>query len=443
MVGLGSFGASIKLAGLAVLVGGTAGLAHADSFYLQNGEVVEGTVVQGTLNTLMLGTGTAIRPTSFNLIERVVLDLSDGSELSGELLSWKDGVFEVRAAGEVLRVADGKVLGSDGIANGETSIAVVAPSAPAASEGETVNPPEQLIVMRSLPIFVLKSGDSIVGRILHATGSVLTIRPEGGATTPISRAQIETVNFESEDGNVLSGKLVDWVDGVYQLELGGRQITANLPDDVVTAPSQQSLLAVAEPEEDTQPAAPVVAEAAPVVVESEQPDAAASLVAVDRESLIQELGDLAATHDENGVGVGGPANETDVAVLVDNEPTEATAVPAAKVMASQHLIQTEVEAVDESGVAVVFKFQLDKPATRPLVVLYAATEASAKAGEDFESKSGVITFSTGSSYAEVQVPIIDDDQNEGEEEFNLFLSGDPETIAFSERQIAVTISDND
>ena len=107
------------------------------------------------------------------------------------------------------------------------------------------------------------------------------------------------------------------------------------------------------------------------------------------------------------------------------------------------IIDTQIEAIDEGVEAAVFKFQLDKPAERPLVVLYAVTEASAKAGEDFEAKSGVITFATGSAYAEVEVPIIDDSEEEEVESFNLFLSGDPESIQFNDRQISVTINDDD
>jgi hypothetical protein len=99
--------------------------------------------------------------------------------------------------------------------------------------------------------------------------------------------------------------------------------------------------------------------------------------------------------------------------------------------------------VSEDDETVVFEFRLDPPAERPLVILYAATEDTAKAGEDFEAKSGVITFAVGSAYAEVQVPLIDDGEGEKSEQFHLFLSGDPDTIHFDQRQVPATISDND
>jgi len=434
MVGLGRFGKGFKPVGVAVLIGGVASSAFADSFYLKNGQVIEGAILKGTFNTLTLVSGSTVQPTSIGLIERVVLTLADGSELSGEPLSWQDGIFEVRAEGKVLRIADGQVL-EDEPTSLETTTAEAAPEE-AAVEEAVVGITGETIDMQSLPNFTLKNGDEVVGKILHATGSVLTIRPENGTAAPISKAQVQAISFESGDGTLLSGELIGWQDGVYHLRLDGRERLANLPDDVATTPSQTSQTAAQEAVEDLADT--------PVAPEAEQVDAAI-LPSEPRPEQQAEDTDVATPAE---VGAGGPANETAVAALSTNDAAddavkETATVPAVSLSDSQHLIETLVNAVDEDGEAVVFKFQLSKPAQRPLVVLYAATEASAKAGEDFEAKSGVITFSTGSTYAEVKVPIIDDDQGEEVEEFNLFLSGDPETIAFSERQIAVTINDND
>jgi len=420
MVGLGRFGAGFGLVGLVVLSGGLASSALADSFYLKNGRVIEGSIVKGTLNTLTLQSGGSVELASISQIERVVLKLADGSELAGELLGWTDGVYELRSADQVLRVTGGEVL-EDQAAATETA------STPAPTESVSVETPTETIAMRSLPSFTLKNGDTLVGKILHATGSVLTIRPSGGSALPISRAQIETVTFESETGEVISGRLLSWEGGVYRLQIDDRELLANLPDDAAKAPSP-ALQAVLKESVD----APLDT---PVAAEIEQADAAI-LPSSDTEQPEKNLDEPSPAE----VGVGGPANEIAVASV---NAEEETAEPVAGAADGQHLIETLVDPVDEDGQSVVFKFQLSKPATRPLVVLYAATEASAKAGEDFEAKSGVITFATGSTYAEVQVPIIDDDQGEDSEVFNLFLSGDPETITFSERQIAVTINDND
>ncbi|MGI9502774.1 MAG: Calx-beta domain-containing protein, partial [Geminicoccaceae bacterium] len=423
MVDLGRFAGVFKPVGLAVLIGGVASTASADSFYLKNGDVIEGTILKGTFNTLTLASGSRVQPTSISLIERVVMGLADGSEVSGRPLGWKDGVLELEADGRVFRVADGEVIQDE-----PESL-----QAEAASDGSFDAAASETIAMKSLPRFTLKNGSEIVGRILHATGSIFAIRPEGGATAPMSKADVEFISFEDTDGRVVSGELLDWKGGVYRVRLDDREFLANLSDDVAKTPASP----VQTAEE-----APAEQEIASAETEAEQVDAAISPAP---EVQGADQADAAAPAE---VGAGGPANETAVAALSTNDASEGKAeetvtVPAVSLSDGQHFIETLVDPVDEGGEMVVFKFQLSKPAARPLVVLYAATEASAKAGEDFEAKSGVITFSTGSSYAEVEVPIIDDDQGEGSEEFNLFLSGDPETIAFSERQIAVTITDND
>ena len=206
MVGLGRLGMGIGFAGLAVLSSGLATTAIADSFYLKNGQVIEASVLKGTLNTLTLLAGNSVRPMPISQIERVVVKLADGSELAGELLSWKDGVMELRSADLVLRVADGVLLGDDAATEVTTTAA-----APAASvESESVDAPADTLTMTGLPTFTMKNGDTLVGKVLHATGSVLTVSPTGRSALPISRAQIDSVSFETEDGGVARGKLLGW-----------------------------------------------------------------------------------------------------------------------------------------------------------------------------------------------------------------------------------------
>lgn len=423
MVGLGRFGRGLGLFGLVVLSGGLMSPAFADSFQFKSGEVVEGKILKRTLNTLTLQSGSAVRLASIAQIDRVVVSMADGNELVGELLDWKDGVFELRAAGEVLRVADGKLL--EAVPTGSVTAA-----ADPLDQNADADAAAETIVMASLPNFSFKDGDSLVGRVLHATGSVLTIRPSSGSARPISRAQIETISFDSGDSGLISGKLIGWKDGIYHIQVDDRELLADLPEDATEGPTQAAEAAPIPPVE--QPLA------TPPALEVEQADAAAS-----PSSDVGETAESDVASPPQEVGAGGPANETSVASLTADDRDEVTQPASADATGEQHVIETLVDDVDEDSETVLFKFQLSKPAVRPLVVLYAATDASAKAGEDFEAKSGVITFATGSTYAEVEVPIIDDSEGEDTEAFNLFLSGDPETIAFEERQIAVTINDND
>ena len=424
MIARGRFGAGVGLAACVLMMGANAPSALADSFYLSTGEVIEGSVVAGTINTLTVATGGRVQLTSIGLIDRVELTLADGTIVQGELIGWKNGVFELRSAGAVIRVADGKVL------NDERASEPAVAAAPA--EDPVVQPPQQVITMQSLPNFKMISGEVLSGKILHATGSILTLKLLDGFASPISRAQIESVSFEDEDGDVISGKFLGWQGGVYRLQLDDREILASLSDGTVKALPTTTSVQVADAVDES----PEVQLDTPVATEIEQTDAAI-LPPAD----IAPADATASSAFASDVGAGGPAPDPETSAALDVE--EAPELSAAPVADDQHLIETLVDPVDEGSETVVFRFELDRPADRPLVVLYAATEASAKAGEDFEAKSGVITFSSGSTYAEVEVPIIDDDKGEDSEKFNLFLSGDPKSIAFSQRQVAVTINDND
>lgn len=436
MVGLTRFDFGRGIVALTVAGVGLTTLAHADSFHLKNGQTIDGTVLEATLNTLTLRTGGSVRPTSFGQIEKVVLTLADGSELSGELLGWKDGVYEIRPRDQdkVLHVAEGKVL-----EEAVPAESAVADATPEVEAPKAAAQPEQ-VAMRGLPTFTMKDGRVLVGRILHATGSIVTLRPERGGALPVSRAQIETVQFETDDDEVVSGRLLDWSEGVYRLQLDDRELLASLDDDAALAKPSIAAVEVTRAEtEIEQPDAAILPEDATTADDrNEQATAQNDATRNTEPTRSQSVADKALAT----AGAGGPANETAVAALDKAAPAKELK-PQATATPGLHLVDTNVEAVGENGEEVVFEFRLDQPATRPLVVLYAATDATAKAGEDFEAKSGVVTFATGSTYAEVRVAVIDDDQSEGNEQFNLYLSGDPETIQFDQRQISAVINDDD
>lgn len=492
MLNRGWFGTSLKLASLVVLVGGASSAAMAESFYLKNGKVIHGTVINGTLNTLFLkSTDSVVQPVSINVIERVVFALKDGTELYGQPISWKDGALKIRSGGDMLHVAEGEIVDREptspdtkiAATPSEDTVAEEPVLEEAAAKEAAPDVARESIVMHSLPSFFLELDETVTGKILHATGSILTIKPENSTPIPISRAQVISTAFESEDGTLVSGELLDWQDGVYHLQQGDRELLAELPDGVTNAPDA-SLLALAEQpvavvaEEPVEEAADDPAKAAVVTSEIEQADAAVVPEEVVEEIVEEGTNELPFDVDAD--------IDVDASAAPDSEPTEenvlatlatddtkifddvkafddtkifddakafddamksgaeeSATLPVADLANGQHQLKTLVEAVSEDGKSAIFKFELDKPADRPLVILYAVTEASAKAGEDFEAKSGVITFSTGSSQAEMQVAIIDDELGEDAEDFNLFLSGDPESVAFDERQIVVTINDND
>jgi hypothetical protein len=364
-----------------------------------------------------------------------------------------------------MRVKDGEIV------EDASDIAVLAPETrpaprPEATEAEAGSETAQpeTVAMQGLPALTLKSGRVLIGEIIHATGSIVTVRMHGTGVVPTSRAQIERVQFVGDDG-IVEGEFVDWSDQIYRLKDGDREILASLSESSAAAglpeileahlatraeaaaseAAEEALIDYADaalaPDTDSVENAEGTAAAAPVA--ELEPEASEPGLA----DAAPSSGDDAELHDAPGAG--GPVSETAVAGLADTAGSLSTsrveaAVPPEKAAGdAPHLVEARVKEVSEDGQEVVFEFHLAPAAARPLVILYAATDDTAVAGQDFEAKSGVITFSKGSEYAEVRVSVIDDQQSEASEHFHLFLSGDPETIQFSQRQIQATINDDD
>jgi Calx-beta domain len=99
------------LAILVVTWTGGSGAARADTIVLKSGEVVEGSMVQATRNTLIVRRAIGgMHQMSLQDIEEVRIDLPQGEQISGELLSWADGVCQIRSGGEVVRISEGRIL---------------------------------------------------------------------------------------------------------------------------------------------------------------------------------------------------------------------------------------------------------------------------------------------------------------------------------------------
>ncbi len=422
----------------------------ADSFYLKSGQVVEGDVIQATRNTVTVRQGGMIKPLSFGNIERVTISLADGSEISGDMFRWKDGVYEIMSADVVIMVKDGVLIDNLTETASVDPAATVEPMATesvaaAASPASPKARPTVAMVIEGMPEIGMSSGQVINGTIVHATGSIVTIRLTDGGLIPAPRAQIDTVKFSTDDGNWVSGGFVSWTENVYQLKSGDQEIFAGFDAEQAAAVLRQSASddgvettdAAIAPEDP--PLSDSAVEALSTADDDDAPLEQTPVLEQAPKIPVDDLSDLGEL-----TGAGGPVSEVAVAELVESQTAPEVAIPQnVTAVNAPHVVDSAVAEVAEGSDAVVFQFHLDRPADRPLVVLYAATDDTARAGQDFEPKSGVVTFNAGSEYAEVRVPLIDDSVRENNEQFHLFLSSDPEIIQFSQRQVPATITDND
>ena len=73
------------------------------------------------------------------------------------------------------------------------------------------------------------------------------------------------------------------------------------------------------------------------------------------------------------------------------------------------------------GAVVAFAVTLSRAASARVTVDYRTRDGSAQAGEDYEAGSDTLTFSTGASTKTIEVAVLDDVHDEGEETFTVAL----------------------
>ena len=86
------------------------------------------------------------------------------------------------------------------------------------------------------------------------------------------------------------------------------------------------------------------------------------------------------------------------------------------------LAVADAEAREGTDPAVVFTVTLSRGSSGQVTVDYATADGTARAGEDYTATSGTLTFAAGVVEQSVNVPVLDDVRDEGEEHFTFTLS---------------------
>ena len=77
---------------------------------------------------------------------------------------------------------------------------------------------------------------------------------------------------------------------------------------------------------------------------------------------------------------------------------------------------------EDDGAVLAFAVTLSRAASAALTVDYATSDGSAQAGVDYTAASGTLTFAAGESSRTIEVGVLDDAHDEGEEPLTLTLS---------------------
>ena len=74
---------------------------------------------------------------------------------------------------------------------------------------------------------------------------------------------------------------------------------------------------------------------------------------------------------------------------------------------------------EAAGAVLAFAVTLSRSASSPITINYATSDGSATAGADYTAASGILTIESGSSSGSIEVTVLDDSHNDGEETLTL------------------------
>ena len=77
---------------------------------------------------------------------------------------------------------------------------------------------------------------------------------------------------------------------------------------------------------------------------------------------------------------------------------------------------------EAAGAVLAFAVTLSRSASSPITIHYATADGSATAGADYTAASGILTIESGSSSGSIEVTVLDDSHNDGDETLTLTLS---------------------
>ena len=278
------------------------------------------------------------------------------------------------------------------------------------------------------PEINLQDGRVIDGHIIRIDQTDIVIRTSDGASETVARSTVESVMFETVTGRQLTGELIGWRPGVYQITTPEAAIKVYSTMPATWAPVSP---AVADTDTDEQE-----------TVSEETPPEGQELAAADG----REAPGIATDVGQGGtLAIDEATAEETAANGVADEPLEDTVdvQDAAATPQAEIRIQVSVENSKESGPPVAFNVELSEPSDNSVVLIYATIDGTAVDGEDYEANRGVVVIKPGEQAARIEAPVIDDAEREEQEHLQLFLTVDPTVAVVENRQIIATIDDDD
>jgi Calx-beta domain len=128
--------------------------------------------------------------------------------------------------------------------------------------------------------------------------------------------------------------------------------------------------------------------------------------------------------------------------------TVATEIPPNQLVetpeGSPVLIVEAAANVSEDDDEVVVTIGLSKAVDSPIAVIYSTLNGAALGGTDYQPERGTLSLTDDTRRSRLQIRLVDDDKEEGDENFYIFTIATPSRVmAVARKWISVTIRDND
>jgi RNase P/RNase MRP subunit p29 len=299
-------------------------------------------------------------------------------------------------------------------------------------------------------VIVLKNGESIEGSIVDATRNTVVVRRAIGGMRQMPIEDIEEVRIDLAQGAPITGQILSWADGVYQVRAGGEVVHIRA-GRIVTREVAQEASRQAPPAQPPGPEAePAVETAAPAAPAAEEPAAASPAAeATAAASPAAKSGADVNTAAESPAAESAAAEDTAAEsaaaedTAVESRAAAVIPVPNAESDSEPVAVKASVDPAAAGAPGMVFRIELSRPAEQTVVLIYGTVDGTAKAGQDYEAQQGVVTLAPGTRSAEVHVPLIEHQPPRDEARFELFLAADPKVAEVVDKRITATIQGGD
>jgi hypothetical protein len=386
----------LLLSSTAMVVSGD---ARAEGFVLKSGEVVEGSIIEATRNTVIIQRSIGgMHQMPIQEIEEVRFDLARGQQIAGQFVGWADGVYEVRSGDQIIRVSESGILSREPTQQ-------TAPLLPTRARGQQPS--------------------------TAAAPSTTPVRPAAQQTAAAPASERQNRSGAAASGATAAAAVDAQRAAADTADLQGRAAQAQplaVPQRQASDTEQQAAAARERQARAT---------AAPAVPDSEE-QAVAKAAEPQRPAAADVQARAAAGSQSQA------AAETEKLAAPDNQKPAAAGKQVAAVDEQEILaVKASVDPPEPGARSMVFNIELSRPAEQTVVLIYGTIDGTAKAGEDYEARQGMVTVARGARSAEVRVPLIEGAPEDGEKRFELVLMADPKVAQVVDRRVIATIDGDD